>query len=70
MKGVPQSSRCESREGYHSIVLYYPCESERENVHDDGGNTLSLGKGKNGSTVIFEEFTADYWDYPPDRLGT
>ena len=32
-------------EGYHRRVISL-CESEREKVHDDGGNTLSVGKGK------------------------
>ena len=26
------------------------------------GNTLSVGKGKNGFTIIFIVFTADYWE--------
>ena len=40
------------------------CESEREKkAHDDRGNTLSVGKGKNGSTIIFMVmvFTAYYY---------
>ena len=38
------------------------CESEREKVHDDRGNTLSVGKGKKESTILFVVFTANYWD--------
>ena len=41
----------------------YLCESEREKIyHDDKGNTLSVRKGKSGSTIIFMAFEADYWD--------
>ena len=49
-------------QGYHSILLLYLCESEREKVHDDRGNQLSVGKGKSESIIIFMAFTVDYWD--------
>ena len=29
------------------------CESEREKVYDDRGDTLSVGKSKSRSTIIF-----------------
>ena len=31
---------------------YLFCESEREKVHDDRGNTLSVGKGKKNESII------------------
>ena len=35
----------------------YLCESGSEKMHDGRGNTLSVGKGKSGSTLIFMVFT-------------
>ena len=34
------------------------CESGRDKVHDDRGNTLSVGKGISKSTIISMVFTA------------
>ena len=37
---------------YRAIPQSYLCESEREKVHDDRGNTLSVGKGKKNESII------------------
>ena len=53
---------CKYRAAREFSLYYYYEEGERDKAHDDDdrGNALSVGKGKNGSTIFFMKFTADH----------